>query len=533
MDNIGMEFKTYLKNIYKKLTYLDQYAGSIVLTGLTIFVFFLIFSYYYTMSHIKPIKADWVNRRCSPPVIPFAGLINKSPDTTVFDFTSQNFHDCIVIAIKDSIGLFLTPIHALANTMTDLYNDLLAAVQNLRKLFARIRNAIMSIVENIIHRITNVLIQLQRLIIVMKDALGQTQGTLTAALYTVLGSYLAMKAFFGAFLQLLILMLILLAAAIIIMWIFPWTWEIASVMTAFFIILVVPTSIMAYWLNRILDLTSGSVPPAPSKCFDGDTLIPLKRGMVPIKEVKVGDTLAKGGKVTAFIKCSSYGEKIYNLKNIVVTGSHGIVLDNGGWLNVADHPAAVEIKNYNKPFVYCLNTSTKVITLNDINFADWDEVDAEDILKLRWLIRDRLPHTFSNINIHEILDGGFVGDTIIEVSDGNSICLRDIKVNDELKSGERVLGIVQIDARDLKNIKEYYLSDTIFIGGPNIRVNDECLGEFSTLDIMGTRVEGPDKLYHIITNTGFVTICGVRFYDYNGGLEPILWKKDTFLKKLL
>ena len=39
------------------------------------------------MNNLDPIKADWVNQRCTPGVIPFAGLINPPKDgTSAFDY---------------------------------------------------------------------------------------------------------------------------------------------------------------------------------------------------------------------------------------------------------------------------------------------------------------------------------------------------------------------------------------------------------------------------------------------------------------
>ena len=47
----------------------------------------------------------------------------------------------------------------------------------------------------------------------------------------------------------------------------------------------------------------------------------------------------------------------------------------------------------------------------------------------------------------------------------------------------------------------------------------------------GEKVTNIGTLYHIITDTGFLTINGIRFYDYNGSLEQILWNKEQLSKK--
>ena len=49
-------FKDVIKKIYKKAGYLDKYGGSAIATVLILSSFFLAFSYYYVIAHIKPIK---------------------------------------------------------------------------------------------------------------------------------------------------------------------------------------------------------------------------------------------------------------------------------------------------------------------------------------------------------------------------------------------------------------------------------------------------------------------------------------------
>ena len=82
MNNISnmsehSSFFENVKKIYNKESYLDKYGGSVVVTGLTIFVFFLIFSYFYINNHLSSLKANWNVNKCNPAVIPFAGLINS------------------------------------------------------------------------------------------------------------------------------------------------------------------------------------------------------------------------------------------------------------------------------------------------------------------------------------------------------------------------------------------------------------------------------------------------------------------------
>ena len=89
MNNIPQTFSDHFNKIYKQTKYLDKYGGSVVTTTLTILFFFFLFSYYYIQRKIEPIKQDWANQRCSPPVMAFAGIINKPPEITLFDISSN------------------------------------------------------------------------------------------------------------------------------------------------------------------------------------------------------------------------------------------------------------------------------------------------------------------------------------------------------------------------------------------------------------------------------------------------------------
>ena len=109
--------------------------------------------------------------------------------------------------------------------------------------------------------------------------------------------------------------------------------------------------------------------------------------------------------------------------------------------------------------------------------------------------------------------------------------ISELEVNDELRSGDRILGIVKIDSTNVRDIKQYQIQNLTFIGGPNLRIKDKYLGEFSTVAMEGEKVTNIGTLYHIITDTGFLTINGIRFYDYYGSLEQILWNKEQLSKK--
>ena len=96
MDNTDITNKGLenIKKQYDKLSYFDNYGGSVILFILiTILLVFLIMTC-VSFTNIKIIKEDWVNQRCKPYIIPIAGFINKPDNMNFNEFTKQNFVYC-------------------------------------------------------------------------------------------------------------------------------------------------------------------------------------------------------------------------------------------------------------------------------------------------------------------------------------------------------------------------------------------------------------------------------------------------------
>ena len=525
MDTIHTKFEDKIKALYNKSGYLDKYGGSVVACGLLVFAFFTAFSYLYVMNHLKPIKSDWINQRCNPSVIPFAGMINAKPGESKVTFTADNFTKCTTDVLTKVVEYFLTPIYYVSNLVVKLFNQVGNAVQNIREIVAYIRKQIDAIARHIMLRIFGLLVPIQKMVIKFRDMLNKMGGIMATTLYTAIAAYMALKAFIGAFLQLIIIALVIAAAMIIAMWILPFTWGAAAAGTVFFMIIMVPVALIAGWMVHILNITSKSVPKKPG-CFDKNTLIKVKYGEKKISELKINDKLSDNSLVTAIFKLSYYGQDIYNLNNIIVTGSHKI-FHNNELISISEHPGATKLKNYNEEFVYCINTSNKKIIINNNVFADWDDIEEIDLVALKKM--KLLPIDSSYEHIHTYLDGGFHENTLIELEDGRSKKINDIDVNEQLKFGQRVLGTVKIDAQRLHFVKKFTINDSSFIGGVNLQINDN-LGKITTLNILGEPSKTPRYLYHLITDTGKFTIDGLEFFDYSGGIEQILDFPQTLFK---
>ena len=530
MDNTNNESYINLKKMYDNLNYFDQYGSSFFLFILISITLFILCSYCFIMINVQPIKDDWINQRCKPSVIPFAGLINAPEGTTSTDFTKDNFDYCTQNIVKDVTGNAVQPLTFVTNMLNTLFDNIKKSLNGIREMINKVRLQIKAVSEEIMGRIINVTIPLQQIIISLKDILSKVQGTMTASLFTLLGSYYTLKALMGAIAQFIVTILIALAAMVAMLWIIPFTWGAAAANTAIFVAISIPMALILTFMTKTLKVQSNLTIPK-IKCFDKNTLLKMNDGSVKtIYEIEIGDLLLNNNEVTCKIKVITEGSQMYNLNNVIVSDSH-IVKYNDEWIPVSKHPESKIIFSYKEPFLYCLNTSSKIIEINDIFFTDWDEIYDKDINKFKFLLclKFNNTYTFKTEDIHKYFDGGFIGSSIVQLKNKNKVEIKNIQIGDILEDGEKVFGLVEINGKNISEQCIYYLGNNkIFEGGCNLILCDKKINLFTTLDLdISNKLIQPNKenkLYHLLTDKLTLNVNKMRFFDYNASIDFFLEK---------
>jgi len=484
-NNINMNLdKTiiFINETYDKLSYFDLYGNSVIIFIFATLFVFTVFSYCKVIQSKETIADDWINQRCKPQNIMFAGLITGPEDSTAFQYTSENFQFCIQNILTNITGYALNPFHFMIESLTTIFTEFANSIQNIRESINRIRKNFREFAENVLNKVLNVMIPIQKIFITLMDAFQKIQGVMTGGLYTMLGSYYTLQSLIGAILELFIRMLIILVLIIVGLWIIPFSWPAASAMTAVFLAISIPLSIIIFFMTEVLQIKSSAIPSL--RCFDEYTLITLEnKDKIHIKNINVGDKLSNGSYVTAKIKVTSANLKIYQLNDIIVSESH-LVKYNGKWIRVIEHPDAKEII-YNKDFLYCLNTSNKIMEIDGFVFSDWDEI-IEDKLSI---LNKYNKNIITVENIHELLDDGFEENIIVMNKK-----IQEIMIGDILENGAFVYGIVEVETNKLrKNINK---------NGPNIN--------------------NPNKLYHLLTTDGNLIINNKNVKDYNNLIDKFI-----------
>lgn len=450
--NIQLNMNTtsqFINKTYDTLSYFDLYGNSVIgFILITLFVF-LVFSYCKVMQTKEAVADDWVNQRCKPQNIAFAGLITHPEGTTAFQYTNDNFQYCVQNILTNISGYALEPFQYMIKALTNVFSQFADSIQQTREVLNKLRNGIKDFAQDVLSRILNVMIPIQKMFIALMDTFQKIQGVMTSGLYTMLGTYYTLQALMGAILELIIKVLVALVVIVVGLWIMPFTWPAAASMTAVFLAIAIPLSIIIYFMSEVLHIKSSAIPKL--RCFDKKTRFEMfDKSYKFIEDLNPLDVLVDGTVVTAKIKITSEDLDMYNLNDIIISESH-VIKYNDKWIHVRDHPEAKKIKDYNEPYLYCLNTSTKTILLNNIILTDWDEVYDSS---LDFLLNFESIHKTENIS--KKVDQGYHPDTKIKLLNEDKP-IEKINIGDILSTGGIVYGIVELNNNNLGNKTIYNL----------------------------------------------------------------------------
>jgi hypothetical protein len=350
-----------IKKMYEKMTYFDQYGASVLLFIIITIILLILISYCYVKIHAQPIIDDWANQRCKLNIIPFAGFINHPDGISAIDYTSQNFTECTQSILSNMTGYMVEPLSFIINMINSVVNDITNSLNAIRAMFDKVRTFFQTMAEEVMGRLMNIMIPLQQIIISFKDLIGKIQGTMTAGLFTLLGSYFTLKSMMGAIAQMIVTILIGLAASIAVLWAVPFTWGVASVNTGIFLAIAIPLAIILAFMSNVLNIKALKIPKV--KCFDKNTSIVMNNGSEKIiQEIAVGDILADNNIVTGKMIVETEGSTMYELDNIIVSNSH-IVKYLDTWVPISKHPDAKKCAHYQEPYLYCLNILMSLLIL--------------------------------------------------------------------------------------------------------------------------------------------------------------------------
>ncbi len=463
---------------YKKNTnaYKNKYGFDLIITILLLGGLLSGNLYLYLKNSKKYLKNNWKNERCKPYVIPFAGYIH-SDEKDIFLYTTENFNYCLHGILKGMVGGAFAPLTIVITSVLTVLNGITSKLEPIRgffnelmgnfeaflilikKVIARCMSVIVSIFENI----TNIIGGVNKVINYNFELVGIVINLIKKLFIDFIIKWIVI----GVVVTLLGIVIIAIGAKI---WpiIIVGTVSAPFVITAGTIILIlgVLTTTMSSWLHYLA--SNVRTPQEALKayencgtnkitidqcCFDKNTILETINGKKKMHNIKIGDILKDDSIITGIFKMEYNKDTIYKIGNILVTEEHPILYKNK-WIRVDEHPESEKITNYNKKYLYCINTTSKKIAIDNYIFQDWDELDENDIEELK-----DLTNINNILDINLKLEHGFHKNTKIKLIDNTIKNIEDIKPGDILFNNNKVLGVAILNGKNNETINEYLINN--------------------------------------------------------------------------
>lgn len=521
----GNTVASEIKKLYSHPTYFSRYGVEFFVSMGIVLLFIGLTMRLVVYSHASTLKATWPVHRCDPKYMPFAGLINGGDAASQKEYTEKNLAYCAQNTLKEVSSYATAKLVYATGLAHDVSHELGTAMGAIRQEGSVVRNAIGNITETISGNIQNVAATMMSDSIILKNQFARIKAILGTSVMGLEPAVSVLQSVFTFALTLVEDVMVILAALIIVFWAIPFVgWPLAIADTAIMV------AILVVWL--ILEVLNGAMfghwmppPPLVPHCFPAGTPVDMLEGTCPIEKIRLGDVLADGSRVTGRMVSSSRGQKLFDIDGTVVTGEHRMEW-NGRLIQARSHPSAIEVEDFREPHLYCINSLSKRIYIKGKEFVDWDDLDLREIAELSKVTESRGLGKLNAYTVHDYLEAGLGGEMLVDLDDGRSVRLSEIRVNDVLRFGQTVTGVVVIDASDLDRVREWDLDDGTFLSTDNICFREGKGHPSCTYDLTGQRTR-QTVLHHLVTDTGSFVVNGVAVGDYNTGLEDYLRQDKT------
>jgi hypothetical protein len=250
-----------LNYLYGDKTFTGRYGIDILKVCLVIFIFMSAVTYYQIQNKLLEVKRDWPQYRCRPDVMPFAGWINPPDGVSPLDYTKQNFMECSANTTKGVFDRPMSMVYVIFNGIMGVFKTVLEAIEKIRLLFNRMRDALKDIFLTIFYRIQNVIIPLQTMLIKMVDFFEKIKGILATFLLTFVGVLWSFYSLIGSVYELVIIILVIMMVVIIVLWYIPFVgWALAIAAIAVFLTIAVPLILLGLVSRQITRQRTSRLP---------------------------------------------------------------------------------------------------------------------------------------------------------------------------------------------------------------------------------------------------------------------------------
>ena len=334
-----------------------------------------------TLVNIQHIKDDWANQRCSPLIMPFAGIFGYN--------TKDNFEFCMGKIFSMHSAPSMGSMGSIFGGFTSLLSSIFDSINSMRNTIATLGGGINVVFQEFTDRITMFFFTLRMSAIRLKMLFGRIYAILFSVMYMGMSGITGMSSFTNTYLF-----------SFLDTFCFPGSTELRVLRS-----------------NEI--------------------------HRIPIKDIIIGDILMPGKHaVTATFSFYARGQPMVTLGSTTVSTNHYVQYQDG-YCKAGDHPHAIPIGPWNSDeFLYCLNTSTNHLPVGLHTFLDYDETSDGDEETMR-MIEQRINGVPSPVQPYLFTECGFALQEDARIRTKHGITkIKEIRIGDQLSTGSYVAGVI-------------------------------------------------------------------------------------------
>ena len=426
----------------KNANFASRYSLDLLVALVIVTLFTLGSSYFSIIGQKAKYQHNWAKHRCDPAIMPFAGMINAPKGTDPEQYTAENFGVCVSTVLTAAEDTIQAGFDAVASGIVDAIvmagmaaGDLAGFVSELRSLIGDLLGLMGGSGSSGGDSMQGVSNSLAQVHYALSGIVGAFMQSNQSGMGTTGG--LGNMGFAGA--EKIVWILMGMAQGLMLLVPIP-------IIGLVFVAIIIGLDIFGIAIEAAIAVIKGifdlglsmdrELNAATIKiyCFGRETPIVLKSGLaIPISRCRPGMETRDDGVISAIQKLGGLpgSSLLYDVRGTRVTGEHQL-LHNGVWVDAAAHPDASCLGPSTEE-LWCLSTSEGTITVGGIRFADWEELDDDDLRILETAHSEKAA-------LHKPLPARCQ----IRMGDGTRRDASRVRCGDVLHGGSQVCGEVEM-----------------------------------------------------------------------------------------
>lgn len=285
-----------------------------------------------SLANIQDIKKNWPKYRCSPTVLPFAGLYGYD--------VKENFNYCMQSIFQSQMGQFTGPFGTILQSLLVTSMTFLQNLNSLRVMFSTLLGGITKMLQELTDRVKLMMSQIRVTSLRMQALMRRTFAVFYAIIYMGLSAVQTGRNFSNTFLF--------------------------KFMDTF-----------CFDGNTLIHVY-------------GRGLVPIRT--IQLGE-RLGES-PNGPRVTSTYRFMADGQPMVEFPgteaypHAIRVSSNHYMFHEGTWIRADEHSDATNAPDWSggetKP-LYCLDTDTHEIPVGKYKFLDYDETEDSDALTMKWV----------------------------------------------------------------------------------------------------------------------------------------------------